>query len=168
MGLPDYGIGGGYQNYPPRGDTKLSNPKEAIGAVKLNFHLVPDTMPAYACIAFTEGAYKYGAYNWRVHGVRASTYYSALNRHIKKWWNGEDMDPKTKVPHLANAMACIAIILDAGFLGKLTDDRPPKADLARLLAESEKVCQHLREMVAGQESPHHCTALQLEPPKAPT
>lgn len=141
-------------------DTKLSNPKEAIGAAKMNYHLVPDTLPTYACMAFTEGAYKYGAYNWRVHGVRASTYYSALNRHIKKWWNGEDVDPKTQVPHLANAMACIGIILDAQFLNKLTDDRPPKADIQRLLDESEKVCQHLRTLVAGLPDPHHCTALE--------
>lgn len=144
----------------PRVDTKLSNPKEAIGAVKMNFHLVPDTLPTYACMAFTEGAYKYGAYNWRVHGVRASTYYSALNRHIKKWWNGEDCDPKTRVPHLANAVACIGIILDANFLGMLTDDRPPKADIQKLLEESEKVCAHLRTMVEGLPAPHHCTALE--------
>jgi hypothetical protein len=59
--------------------------------------------------------------------VRSSIYHAALHRHIAKWWNGEDQDQSTRVKHLANALACIGILLDAELCGKLTDDRPPRA-----------------------------------------
>jgi hypothetical protein len=142
--------------------SKLTNPKDQIGSAKLDLSLVPDTMEVYAAMAFTEGALKYGAYNWRVAGVRASIYRAALGRHIKKWWNGEWEDPRTQVPHLANALACIAIILDAHVVGQLNDDRPPKADLAHLIDSAEKLVGHLKGMSASLD-PHHCTHLQPEP-----
>lgn len=147
---------------PATVDKKESNPKEAIGSIKLNYSLVPDTLVTYACQAYSEGAYKYGAYNWRYAGVKASTYYSALNRHIRKWWNGEDFDPKTKVHHLANAIACLGIILDARVCGKLDDDRPPRIDLNKLIEESEAVTAHLREMNAGLTPPQHYTQSYLD------
>lgn len=136
--------------------TKATNPKEAIGDTKLNLSVVPDTMLLYAATAFTEGALKYGSYNWRAAGVRASTYIAAHRRHVAKWWNGERCDPKTKVHHLANAMACLAIVLDAELVGKLTDDRPPKADMAGLIESLEGTVKHLKEMSAGL-TPHHYT-----------
>lgn len=136
--------------------TKATNPKEAIGDAKLNLSVVPDTMLLYAATAFTEGALKYGSYNWRAAGVRASTYIAAHRRHVAKWWNGERCDPKTKVHHLANAMACLAIVLDAELVGKLTDDRPPKADMAGLIESLEGTVKHLKEMSAGL-TPHHYT-----------
>jgi hypothetical protein len=116
---------------------KLTNPKDAIGSSKVPLHLVPETMRAYAAVAFLEGALKYGTANWRVAGVRTSIYYSALQRHLSKWWNGEEADPDTGVPHLASALACIGIIVDAREVGKLTDDRPPRADVGALLARLE-------------------------------
>lgn len=128
-------------------DTKPSNPKDVIGSTKLDMGLVPDTAIAYAAIALTEGALKYGRYNWRVAGVRASIYRAACDRHLKKWWNGEECDPKTGIHHLANALACIAIILDADCCNALTDDRPPRnagfAQLVDDLAEDVKSLQEL-------------------------
>lgn len=128
-------------------DVKPTNPKDVIGSSKLDMGLVPDTAIAYGALALTEGALKYGRYNWRVAGVRASIYRAALDRHVKKWWNGEDCDPKTGIHHLANALACIAIILDADCCAKLTDDRPPRnagfAQLVDDLAEDVKALQAL-------------------------
>jgi hypothetical protein len=109
--------------------TKPTNPKDALAVAKLPLHLVPDTIEAYAALAFAEGASKYGAYNWRVAGVRASVYHSALKRHLACWHNGEEADPLTGVPHLASIIACAGILLDAKLCGKLTDDRPPRAPL---------------------------------------
>lgn len=106
-------------------DTKPTNPKDIIGSDKLPLELVPDTMPVFAALSFLEGALKYGRYNWRATGVRASIYIAAIRRHIAKYWNGEWADPKTGVPHLASAMAGLAIMLDAMVCGKLEDDRPP-------------------------------------------
>lgn len=105
---------------------KESNPKDAAANSKLHFELVPDSMQAYAALAFTEGALKYGRYNWRIKGAKASVYMAALDRHMKKWWNGQEEDPLTGVPHLAYALACIGILIDADLSGVLDDDRPPK------------------------------------------
>jgi hypothetical protein len=110
-------------------DSKLTNPKDAIGSDKLPLHLVPDTLVVFASLGFLEGALKYGQYNWRVAGVRLSIYWSALERHRIKFCAGEWCDPTTQVPHLASMVACLAIILDAHVKGKLRDDRPP-ANLA--------------------------------------
>lgn len=150
---------------PPTKDVvaqKPSNPKEAIGDTKLNLSLVPDTAHMYLASAFTEGALKYGSYNWRAAGVRASTYVAACRRHLAKWWNGEEFDPKTKVHHLANAMACLAIILDAKLVSKLNDDRPPVADINGLIESLEGTVAHLKEMSKGL-TPHHYTATDAEP-----
>lgn len=134
---------------------KATNPKEAIGSAKLDLSVVPDTMQAYAATAFTEGALKYGSYNWRVAGVRASTYIAACRRHMAKWWNGERCDPRTKVHHLASSMACLAIVLDAEVVGKLNDDRPPKADMDALIVSLEGTVAHLKELSAGIQVTHH-------------
>jgi hypothetical protein len=134
---------------------KDGNPKEIVGASKLAFHLVPDTMGAYAATAFFEGASKYGAYNWRVSGVRASTYKSAAERHIRKWFNGQNEDPTTGVHHLANAMACLAIILDAEVAGKLNDDRPPSVDLDGLINKMADVQGKLKELHKDCNPKHH-------------
>lgn len=139
-------------------EVKPSNPKEAIGDSKLNLSLVPDTVNLYLATAFTEGALKYGSYNWRAAGVRASTYIAANRRHVSKWWNGEDFDPKTKVHHLANAMACLGIILDAEAVGLLTDDRPPKAEVSGLIEKLEATVAHLKTMSAGLHPHHHTQA----------
>jgi hypothetical protein len=137
------------------GKGKPTNPKDAIGSTKLPLDLVPDTLEVFAALAFAEGASKYGAYNWRESGVRASIYRAALDRHLKKWWNGENVDPKTKVPHLASVMACAGIILDAEAMGKLTDDRPPKLDLGKLIEEHEAIVAHLYKLHAGMNPTHH-------------
>jgi hypothetical protein len=108
-------------------ETKNTNPKDAIGSTKLPLDLVPDTAVGEMALAFLEGALKYGKFNWRVEGVRASIYIAAARRHLAKFVNGEDEDQATLVPHLASVMACCAIILDAKVSGKLVDDRPPVA-----------------------------------------
>lgn len=128
--------------------TKPTNPKDVIGSGKLPLELVPDTATAYMALSFLEGALKYGRFNWRIAGVRASIYAAAMRRHLNKWWNGEDADPKTEVHHLASVMACCAIILDAKLVGKLTDDRPPRAAMGALIASLEATAARLRETFA--------------------
>ena len=143
-------------------ELKDTNPKDAIGSTKLPFHLVPDTLKAYAALAFCEGATKYGAYNWRIAGVRASIYKSALERHLAKWWNGEDCDPDTGVPHLASVIACAGILLDAKLVGKLTDDRPPVAPMADLIDNFEGIVRHLQNLHKD-KNPRHWTIEDSDP-----
>lgn len=126
--------------------TKPSNPKDLIGSSKLMLELVPDTAQVEVALAFYEGALKYGRYNWRVAGVRSSIYRAAIGRHLSKWWNGEDRDRSTRVKHLASIIASATILLDAELVGKLTDDRPPRADIGKLITENETVAAHLREL----------------------
>lgn len=126
--------------------TKASNPKEAFGDAKMPLGLFPDTALVEGNLAFLEGALKYGQYNWRIAGVKSSTYNRALRRHLKKWWNGQNRDPITLVRELASVMACCAIIIDAELCGKLTDDRPPRADMEGCLKEAAKVAAHLKQL----------------------
>lgn len=137
--------------------TKQTNPKDAIGSTKLDMGLVPDTFIAEVALAFTEGALKYGRYNWRVAGVRASIYHAALRRHMAKWWNGENLDPQTGVSHLASAAACIAVLVDAMKIDKLTDDRPPRArDIGILIDSKADSAAHLKR-VLKEHDPHQYT-----------
>lgn len=138
-------------NGDAQGAGKQSNPKDAIGATKLALGLVPDTLVVAAAMAFTEGAAKYGRFNWRVAGVRASIYHDAARRHFAKWWNGEECDPQTGVPHLASVAACVAILIDAGALGKLTDDRPPAAPIGSGIAAAERISERVKELFAAHD-----------------
>jgi hypothetical protein len=136
---------------------KLTNPKDEIGTTKLPLHAVPDTATIFMALAFAEGQSKYGAFNWRVAGARVSIYIAAARRHIAKWMAGEECDSKTGVHHLASAMACLAIILDARLVGKLTDDRPPSiGSLPGLIDDFEDVVKHLYNINSG-HTPRHYT-----------
>lgn len=119
-------------------DTKPSNPKDAAATTRLDLSLFPATARAYGALALVEGDQKYGGYNYRAAGVRASVYYAACGRHLDKWFNGEECDPKTGVPHLANAIACLAVLIDGIEVGNWTDDRPPALNLAALLERCQE------------------------------
>ena len=141
--------------YP--GPAAPANPKQAFGDTKLPLYLVPFSFVANVAVALFEGWGKYGLVNWRVANVEAMTYVSALERHIMKWTNGEKCDPKTKVPHLANAAACIAILIDAEVNGSLIDNRPfPCANIDAMIADLEAALKNLLEMNAN-ENPKHWT-----------
>ena len=112
-------------------DTKLTNPKDAIGCGKLPLDLVPDTAVAWQAMVHLHGALKYGPWNWREAGVRSSIYVAALRRHVAAWWNGEELDPESNLPHLAHAAACLNILMDAKECGKLNDDRPPHISISQ-------------------------------------
>lgn len=135
--------------------TKASNPKEAFGDAKMPLDLLPDTAVVQFNLAFLEGALKYGQYNWRIAGVKVSTYVRAARRHLSKFLNGQDADPVTRVNELASVGACVAIMLDAMACGKLTDDRPPKADMERALADAAKVAAHLKQLFKDHHPPQY-------------
>lgn len=116
-------------NYPD------NNPKTAMGVTKVPLHLVPPSSTHYLALAFKDGAAKYGPYNWRDKTVSSSVYVAAAKRHIDAWWDGEEVSSDAQVHHLAHAMACLAIILDAQSVNKLNDDRPTKGAASKLQAE---------------------------------
>lgn len=142
---------------------KPSNPKDVIGSSKLSLGLVPDIIIAEAALAFLEGALKYGRFNWRIAGVRASVYNDAIERHRSKWWNGEDRDPVSRVKHLANLIASAGILLDAELAGMLTDDRPPRANMSKMIDDQAELVAHLKKTFAD-HSPKQYTIDDTPPP----
>lgn len=107
----------------PMGDTKPTNPKDAVGSDKLPLHLFPMTAVVGGSLGLLDGMLKYGRSNWRQAGVRVSIYVDALERHLTAYMEGEDVDPDSGLPHLFHAIACLAILIDADAAGKLVDDR---------------------------------------------
>lgn len=140
---------------------KPSNPKDIIGATKLDFSCIPTTALAHLATAMYEGKVKYGGHNYRGVGVRASVYYAAGMRHRMKWWEGQNADPVTRVHELASSMACDAIILDAEIKGLLNDDRPIPQELGKLLEQLSEVQQHLTELHKD-KNPKHWLAVMEE------
>ncbi len=143
-------------------DCKPTNPKDQAATDRIDLSLFPDTAVAYGALAMTEGHLKYGAFNWRVAGVQASVYMAACKRHLAKWFNGEDRDPETSVPHLANALACIGILIDASECGNLNDDRPPQCDVANVLNEMRTDVRHLQEKFKNGPSRYRASPEALE------
>jgi hypothetical protein len=102
------------------------NPKDAIGATKIPFSIIP--MPALMdlALAMQEGAGKYGPFNYRAVPVQMHIYLEAAWGHITSCINGEDIDLDSGLHHVAKCMACCAIILDGLHNGTIIDTRPSK------------------------------------------
>lgn len=125
-------------------ESKETNPKDIIGSDKVPLGLVPAVTMAYLALGHLEGDLKYGRTNWRESGVRTMIYIDACLRHIEKFKDGEWEDPTTKVPHLANALACLSIIIDAKHADKLNDDRPKATSASKAIDELGGVVKHLK------------------------
>lgn len=137
-------------------DLKPTNPKDAIGIAKVPLHLVSGVVKAYQAVAHYLGNVKYGAWNYRAGGARASVYVSALMRHVDKWWEGEEYDQADGTPHLANALACINILIETKYGGNLVDDRPPSRDLNPLYKEMEAIMERIKRQYPD-HNPRHYT-----------
>lgn len=104
---------------------KDTNPKDAVGIAKIPLSTVSAPVLAELGLAMMEGALKYGRHNYRVSGVRASVYYDAALRHLFAFYEGEDIDPASGLPHIVKVMACMAVLRDSQIQGNWVDDRPP-------------------------------------------
>ena len=133
---------------------KPTNPKDAIAGDKAKLGVWPATATLHGSLGITEGLIKYGAYNWRCAGAQASIYHDAALRHLESWWEGEEHDPKTGVHHLGNALACLAILLDAQLCGSLNDDRPPTFNFAQHVRDAEARIRHLKQLFSD-KNPRH-------------
>jgi hypothetical protein len=75
------------------------------------------------------GSDKYGYRNWEK-GLRYSTSYASLMRHLLAWWQGEDIDPESNLPHTyhiawnAHALVEQERRITDGTLPDELDDRP--------------------------------------------
>lgn len=148
-------------------ESKPTNPKDAIGSNKLPLHLWPETATAVGCLAFLEGALKYGRGNFREIGVRSSIYYDAARRHLNSWFEGEDTDPESGLPHLGKALACIAILIDAQAAGKLNDDRQVRGGYQQLVDDLTAHVARLKARHADKNPKHYTIADNVDEPVDP-
>lgn len=109
------------------------NPKKIVGDTKPPLHLVPPQAIIHMSMAMKAGGIDYGPYNWRDDPIELPTYYSACMRHWMAVLDGEWIDPKSNVPHLAHAMAGCAIPLDARENGTLLDVDFTQGNAANLI-----------------------------------
>lgn len=100
------------------------NPKDEAGAKKPGVSTFPMKVLFEAAAATKHGADKYGPFNWRDTPVQATAYFDAALRHLTAWFEGEDLDPDSGLPHLAHVIAGIAVFRDAQLHGSWIDDRP--------------------------------------------
>lgn len=123
---------------------KDTNPKDAVANNKIPLSLLSPIAKAAWAVAQLAGGCKYGFWNFRISGVRASVYLDAIDRHRDGILSGEWYDPVDGTPHLGNIMACCAILLDAHAAGKLVDDRPPSVSMRPTYEELEKLIGELK------------------------
>lgn len=104
------------------------NPKDIVGSKKLTFSAMPWEVISELALGLSEGARKYGRYNYQHIGVRSSIYFDATMRHLTAWFLGEDIDPDSGIHHITKAMTSLAVLRSAQMHGKCTDDRPVEFD----------------------------------------
>jgi hypothetical protein len=115
-----------------------ANPKKRYGDMKPALTLFPSGALVAAAEVMATGAEKYGRANWRDDAVETMTYLDAAMRHMLAYIDGQDNDPESGKPHLAHAMCCMAILLDAQAIGKRIENRPTKGAAAELIAAATK------------------------------
>jgi len=147
----------------PRLFDSLDNPKDIVGSNKLPLHLWPMTATAMGSIAMLNGAIKYGRSNWRVVGIKASIYVDACQRHLSQWFEGHECDEEG-VPHLASALACLAIVVDARAAGTLRDDRQVEGGYRELVQQLTPHVARIRELHADRPPAKQWTIQDSPPP----
>lgn len=74
-------------------------------------HLVPpDAIRAMAKV-LEVGAKKYALNNWRL-GANYSVPYASLMRHLMAFWDGEDLDPESHLPHVYHILMNAAMLVE--------------------------------------------------------
>jgi len=124
---------------------KETNPKDALGTNKIAMHTVPPRVLLEIALAMTEGGRKYGTYNYRKAGVRASIYYDAAMRHLMAWWEGEDVDPDSGLSHIIKGIASLVVLRDSMCSGNWADDRPIRLPDGANISEYNKMAADLVE-----------------------
>lgn len=90
---------------------------------KIRWDLVPYDAVNEIAKVLTFGAAKYEARNWE-RGMDWSRAFGALQRHLTRWFHGQDKDKETQLTHLANAGCCLFFLLAWELRGVGVDDRP--------------------------------------------
>jgi len=141
---------------------KDSNPKDSVGCTKPPLHCIPAHVLFEVGMGMFEGGWKYREANYRVIGVRASVYYDAAMRHLIAWWEGEDIDPASKIHHISKVMSCLAVLRDCQMQAEngsgvsYKDDRPPKSvvPMAKLETQFKAMLERLQAEHGDRKEPY--------------
>ena len=105
------------------------NPKDHMGSAKPNISIIPPAPMYEVCAALTEGACKYGKWNWRDQQISETIYVDASIRHLTQYLSGEDDDKDSGLSHITKAIAGLVILRDAQIHGCSIDNRGPMSNL---------------------------------------
>lgn len=92
-------------------------------ADKERFDLLPPRPLFLLAKLYTKGAKKYADRNWE-NGMDWNRLFGAIQRHLWKFWNGENIDQETGVPHVINAAWSCFALCEYMFTHKELDNRP--------------------------------------------
>lgn len=109
---------------PAPGEVRITDPKTGgqKGMKPERLDLIPRHGLEVLSRVYGYGAAKYADHNWRK-GYKWSLSYAAMQRHLIAFWDGEDNDKESGLPHLGHAaFHCFALM---GFMDfyKTGDDR---------------------------------------------
>jgi hypothetical protein len=125
----------------------VSATKHDSGKLQLDLFPWPAVPPVTRVQMF--GARKYAAENWR-EGFTTRRLIAAAFRHLTTYFEGQDLDPESGLPHTDHAACMILYLIALRELGRLTDDRPV-AGLYRLLEKTDAEPAEVRPAPAGPE-----------------
>lgn len=113
-------------------ETVPSGQEQLLGGVKHDeskrrMDLVPTSLMSGVARILEFGAKKYGDNNWR-QGLKWSRVYAALQRHLADFWEGNDLDSESGLPHLYHAACNIAFLIEFYEKRKDLDDRYKKKE----------------------------------------
>ena len=78
------------------------------------------------------GAKKYAVNDWRrdtIQNIPMSRTYGSIQRHLNKWYAGEDVDPDTGLNHIAHATTqCMILLMALQEAPEAMDDRYTTTD----------------------------------------
>jgi hypothetical protein len=96
---------------PPSGEVRItSSTGGQKGSKSARYDLIPAEALRTVAELYGKGAEKYEDHNWR-RGYDWSLSFAALQRHAWQYWNGEDNDAETGLPHMASvAFHALALI----------------------------------------------------------
>lgn len=97
------------------------------------------------------GSKKYESRNWE-RGYDFGLSFAALNRHLWQWWNGQDLDPETGVPHTVAVMWHAAALTEFMTTHPEFDTRP-KSEAPNLLPDVDWAPSKNVSVVVGGDNP---------------
>ncbi|WP_264041499.1 dATP/dGTP diphosphohydrolase domain-containing protein [Pectobacterium carotovorum] len=80
-------------------------------AGKWRFSLLPLSAIISVIAVLEFGAQKYAVDNWKSVPDARQRYFDASIRHITAWWQGEQIDSESGLPHLAHAVCCLLFLM---------------------------------------------------------